>query len=215
MEIIKTISLMMGASWASGINLYATVLVLGLSHRFEWVTLPQTLDPLASWPVIGVAAVLYLMEFLADKIPAVDSVWDSVHTFIRPLGGAALAFLAIGQATPQFQLIAVMIGGALALEAHALKATTRLAINTSPEPVTNVVASIAEDVGVVSLLALAMAYPLAAAICLTGLVIGSAWLLIKLVKILRAAFRRLFGGSKHRRMHRPPRPEDALHPVDV
>ena len=158
MEAIAAIGLLMGASWASGINLYATVLVLGICGNAGWVDLPQSMDPVMSWPVIGVAGFLYCIEFFADKIPAVDSFWDSMHTFIRPLGGAALAFMAVGDAAPEFQLIAMMFGGALALESHMTKAVTRLAVNTSPEPVSNSIISVTEDIAVAGLLGFAIAY---------------------------------------------------------
>ena len=196
MEAISTIGLLMGVAWASGINLYATVIVLGISHNLGWVALPATLDPATSTPVIAVAVVLYICEFCADKIPAFDSFWDLVHTFVRPLGGAALAYMSVGTTTPEFQMIATMVGGALALEAHTFKATTRLAVNTSPEPVSNSIVSVTEDVAVVGIVAIALANPVLSAIVVTILLVGTIWLLYKLSQFLRMVIRKLFNFSK-------------------
>ncbi|MBN1517117.1 DUF4126 domain-containing protein [Candidatus Sumerlaeota bacterium] len=184
MEAIKAIGLMMGASWASGVNLYATVLLLGLSGRMEWVTLPESMSPLTAWPVIIVAGFLYAIEFFADKIPAVDSFWDTLHTFIRPIGGAALAWMAVGESAPEFQVIALLFGSALSLQSHVTKMTARLAINASPEPVTNSVASVTEDVVVAGLVTLAMTHPIIATFVVVALVIGTVWLTVILMKFL-------------------------------
>lgn len=191
MEAIRAIGLMMGSSWASGVNLYATVLLLGICGRYDLVALPETMSPLMSWPVIIVAGLLYAIEFFADKIPAVDSIWDTVHTFIRPIGGAAVAWMAVGESSPTFQVIAAMVGGALALESHSTKMVTRLAINTSPEPVTNAAASVGEDIGVAALVLLAMTYPILTAIVVVVLLIGSVWLLVKLSKLLVRVIKRV------------------------
>ena len=136
----------MGASWVSGINLYACVGTLGLLGRFANLQLPGELQVLTNWWVIGVAIALYVIEFVADKVPIVDSTWDVIHTFIRVPAGAVLAAAAFGDFDPGIQVIALLLGGGLALSSHGTKAATRVALNASPEPVSNSVASIIEDV---------------------------------------------------------------------
>jgi hypothetical protein len=145
-QLVSTIAIAMGASWVSGINLYAAVATLGLLGRFANLQLPGELQALTSWWVIGVAVVLYLIEFFADKIPLVDSTWDVIHTFIRVPAGAVLAASAFGDFDRSIQVIALLLGGGLALSSHGTKAATRAMLNTSPEPVSNVVASVAEDI---------------------------------------------------------------------
>jgi hypothetical protein len=146
MNLISTIALAMGASWTSGINLYASVATLGLLSRFAGLQLPGELGVVTSWWVIGIAIALYCVEFVADKVPWVDSVWDVIHTFIRVPAGAVLAAAAFGDFNKSVQLIAVLLGGGLALSSHGTKAATRAVLNTSPEPVTNIVASVTEDI---------------------------------------------------------------------
>jgi hypothetical protein len=136
----------MGASWVSGINLYACVATLGLLGRFAHLQLPGELQVVTNWWVIGVASALYVVEFFADKIPIVDSTWDVIHTFIRVPAGAVLAAGAFGDFDRSIQMIALLLGGGLALSSHGTKAATRVALNASPEPVSNVVASIVEDI---------------------------------------------------------------------
>ena len=145
-QLISTIAIAMGASWVSGINLYAAVATLGLLGRFAHLQLPGELEVLTSWWVIGIAAVLYVIEFVADKVPYVDSTWDVVHTFIRVPAGAVLAASAFGDFDRSVQVIALLLGGGLALSSHGTKAATRAMLNASPEPVSNWVASIAEDI---------------------------------------------------------------------
>lgn len=135
----------MGASWVSGINLYATVATLGLLSRFAHLRLPGELEVLTSWWVIGIAIGLYAIEFFADKIPYVDSTWDVIHTFIRIPAGAVLAASAFGDFDRSIQVIALLLGGGLALSSHGTKAATRAVLNVSPEPVSNIVASLIED----------------------------------------------------------------------
>jgi len=152
-QLISTIAIAMGASWVSGINLYATVATLGLLSRFAHLPLPGELHVLTSWWVIGVAVVLYVIEFFADKIPIVDSTWDVIHTFIRIPAGAVLAAGAFGDFDRSIQVIALLLGGGLALSSHGTKAATRAMLNVSPEPVSNIVASVLEDIlAVVSLI---------------------------------------------------------------
>jgi len=145
-QLISTIAIAMGASWVSGINLYATVATLGLLSRFAHLPLPGELQVLTSWWVIGVAVVLYVIEFVADKVPYVDSTWDVIHTFIRVPAGAVLAASAFGDFDRSIQVIALLLGGGLALSSHGTKAATRAMLNASPEPVSNIVASIVEDI---------------------------------------------------------------------
>jgi Domain of unknown function (DUF4126) len=145
-QLTSTIAVAMGASWVSGINLYATVATLGLLSRFAHLRLPGELEVLTSWWVIGIAVVLYLIEFFADKIPIVDSTWDVIHTFIRVPAGAVLAASAFGDFDRSIQVIALLLGGGLALSSHGTKAATRAVLNASPEPVSNIVASIVEDI---------------------------------------------------------------------
>jgi hypothetical protein len=153
-QLISTIAIAMGASWVSGINLYASVATLGLLGRFADLQLPGELQMLTSWWVIGVALALYAIEFVADKVPYVDSTWDVIHTFIRVPAGAVLAASAFGDFDKSIQVIALLLGGGLALSSHGTKAATRAMLNASPEPVSNVVASIVEDIlAVVSIIA--------------------------------------------------------------
>jgi len=159
MSFISTLAIAMGSSWVSGINLYACVATLGLLGRFAHLPLPGDLQVLTSWWVIGIGGVLYLIEFLADKIPIVDSTWDVVHTFIRVPAGAVLAAASFGDFDKTIQVIAFLLGGTLALSSHGTKAATRAVLNTSPEPVSNVVASIVEDIIAVGSIAAAMFLP--------------------------------------------------------
>ena len=145
-QLISTIAIAMGASWVSGINLYATVATLGLLSRFAQLRLPGELEVLTSWWVIGIAVVLYVIEFVADKVPLVDSTWDVIHTFIRVPAGAILAAGAFGDFDRSIQVIALLLGGGLAFSSHGTKAATRAMLNASPEPVSNVVASVVEDI---------------------------------------------------------------------
>jgi hypothetical protein len=145
-QLISTIAIAMGASWVSGINLYAAVATLGLLGRFSHLQLPGELEVLTSWWVIGVALALYVVEFVADKVPYIDSTWDVIHTFIRVPAGAVLAASAFGDFDRSIQVIALLLGGGLALSSHGTKAATRAMLNASPEPVSNWIASIAEDI---------------------------------------------------------------------
>lgn len=143
----------------AGVNLYATVLVLGLVARYDWVELPSAFDPLGATWVIGVAATLYVLEFLADKIPWIDTAWDAAHSLVRPIGAAVVAVTALGPADPGLQVVAALLGGTIGASAHAAKAGTRLAVNTSPEPATNVFVSLAEDGFVIGLVVLLVTHP--------------------------------------------------------
>ncbi len=185
MEILATLGRTLGFSLAAGVNLYATVAVLGLATRYGWVQLPEQFQAFNHPWVIGIASALYLLEFVADKIPWVDSLWDSVHTVIRPVGGALIAVAALGEASPVVVGLMALLGGGAAASSHFTKAGTRVAINTSPEPITNWVASLAEDVFVIGLSLLTLKFPLLAlAVSLTILAIV-AWLARRLWRWLR------------------------------
>ncbi len=170
----------MGFSFAAGINLYATVAILGLASRFDWVDLPPQFKVFDHDIVIGAAIVLYVIEFVADKIPWFDSVWDTVHTAIRPLGGAFIAVATLGDASPPVQGLVALLGGTLAAGSHFTKAGTRAAANASPEPFSNWILSITEDIFVVGLGMLALNYPIAAAavviICVVLMIVFATWI---------------------------------------
>ncbi len=146
MDWLSTLSLALGSAWTSGINLYATVFVLGLFQKLGLAKLPGGLDVLDNWWIVGVAAFMYAVEFVADKVPFVDSVWDVVHTFIRVPAGAILAYSAVTEFDPSVQVVALLLGGGVALSSHGAKASARAFANLSPEPVSNWVLSIVEDI---------------------------------------------------------------------
>lgn len=145
MEVLSTISIALGSAWTSGINLYATVAVLGLLQKFGATRLPGGLEALDNWLIIGAAVFLYLIEFFADKFPYVDSVWDVVHTFIRVPAGAIVAYAAVSDLDPSISVTAALLGGGIAFSSHGSKAAARIGANLSPEPISNWVLSLAED----------------------------------------------------------------------
>lgn len=185
---LTTLGFAMGSAWLSGINLYATVATLGLLQRFHVVQLPGTLSYLSHPWVLWTAIGLYVIEFVADKIPAVDSVWDVIHTFIRIPAGAILAASAFAHFDPAVRMLALLLGGTLALSSHGTKTATRLAANTSPEPFSNVLLSLAEDAVTVGASVLLAKHPLIVlAIVVVGLVVS-----ILLFRLIRRALSRLF-----------------------
>ena len=190
MEILTSLGRTMGFSFAAGINLYATVAILGLASRFGWVALPPQYQVFDNNWIIGGALVLYAIEFVADKIPWVDSIWDAVHTVIRPVGGAVIAVATLGDKTPATETMIALFGGALAASTHFSKSGTRVLANASPEPFSNWFLSIAEDLFVVGLGMLALKYPAAAAVvvivCLALIVASAAWI----AKAVRRRFRK-------------------------
>ena len=193
MGIIELLGLAGSVSLLSGWRLYATILVTGLAMRTGWVPLPeqlQVLDVLANPWVLGVAGVGAVMEFLADKVMWLDSIWDAVHSLIRPIGGALLALAIVDPGDPAWQVVAFLLGGGAAFAAHAGKASARAAINTSPEPVSNVVASSAEDVATVGLLALAFANPVIAAVIAVILLVLSIVLIVVVGRTVRRVLKR-------------------------
>jgi hypothetical protein len=177
----------MGFSFAAGINLYATVAILGLASRFDWVSLPPQFKVFDNDIVIAAAIVMYIVEFFADKIPWLDSVWDTVHTAIRPIGGALIAVATLGDASPTEEGLVALLGGSLAASSHFGKAGTRAVANASPEPFTNWILSLTEDVFVVGLGMVALKYPIAAAVVV---VIGVVLIAVFASWIIRAIRRR-------------------------
>lgn len=194
-----TLSVAMGSAWLSGINLYATVATLGVLQKFGWVKLPGELGILSNTWVLGVAGVMYAVEFFADKIPAVDSAWDAVHTFIRVPAGAILAATAFADFDPTVKTIAMLIGGGIALGSHGLKATTRLAANTSPEPFSNIALSVGEDIFTFGgTLLMTLVSPVAMLVIVIVFIILLIWLVPKIYRTLRRLMhklRSLFGSA--------------------
>ncbi|NIQ98377.1 MAG: DUF4126 domain-containing protein [Desulfuromonadales bacterium] len=188
-EIARTIALTMGVGWASGINLYASILVLGLLGATGNMVLPENLMILTEPIVIGAAGLMYAVEFFADKVPGVDTGWDGLHTFIRIPAGALLAAGAVGEVDPPLALAAALVGGSLATATHATKAGSRVMINASPEPVSNWIASLGEDLAVIGGLWVALNYPLV----FLGLLLLSVLLMIWLLPRLWAAIKKVFG----------------------
>jgi hypothetical protein len=185
MNIVEILGLALGAAWTAGINLYATVAVLGLLQHFGLAQLPGGLERLDNWWIIGVALFLYTVEFVADKVPYVDTVWDTVHTFIRVPAGAVLALTATTELHPTVQIIALLLGGSLALSTHGTKATVRAAANASPEPLTNWALSVVEDIFAVSAVVLAVLHPVVILAVILIFLLILAWILPKVVRRLR------------------------------
>lgn len=193
---LPLVGLMVGSAVASGVRLYATIAVLGYLGSSGAVHLPPGLQVLTHPWVIAVAASLYLVEFVADKIPIVDSVWDVVHTFIRIPAGVLLGFSAFGELSEPTRLIAALVCGAITLSAHGLKSGARAAINTSPEPITNGLASFAEEGFVAGLLYLAIRHPLVSLVVAAGICAAFLFALSRVVRIVRGFLRRLRSQSQ-------------------
>src|SRR5580704_13480415 len=185
---LGTLGVAMGTAWLSGINLYATVVTLGLLERFHLARLPGDLDYLQHGWVILLAGALYLVEFAADKIPAIDSIWDMIHTFIRVPAGAVLAASAFAHFDPGVRLIALLAGGGIALSSHGVKAATRLAANTSPEPFSNVALSLAEDVTVAGGSFLMAFHPVVILVVVAIFLVFAAWLARRIGRALGRLF---------------------------
>jgi uncharacterized protein DUF4126 len=181
MEWLAILGRTMGFSLAAGVNLYATVALLGLASRYGWVALPEQFKIFDNPWIIGAAGVLYAVEFVADKIPWVDSIWDSVHTFIRPVGGAVIAVATLGDQSPAMQGAIALLGGVVAAGSHVTKASTRVAANASPEPFSNWILSFLGDGFVLGITMLTLQYPLVALavsvtiLILIVLIIRSIW----------------------------------------
>jgi hypothetical protein len=210
MDITQTIALTMGVAWASGINLYATILVLGYMGMTGNIDLPPDLQILTDPMVMIAAGLMYAIEFFADKVPGVDTGWDTLHTFIRIPAGALLAAGAIGEVGAGAQLAAGLVGGTLATGSHATKAGSRVLINTSPEPVSNWFASVGEDVAVILGLWTALNNPVLFLVLLGVFILLMIWLLPRIWRGLRKLFvwlRQRLGSDS------PPPGED--HPTDA
>jgi len=177
MDVLITLGRTLGFSLAAGVNLYATVAVLGLAARYEWVTLPEQYEAFAAPWIIGTAVVLYAVEFVADKVPWVDSLWDALHTVIRPIGGALIAVTALGDASAGLTAFMAVAGGTLAAGSHLSKAGTRAAVNVSPEPFSNWALSLVEDVFAIGLGILALSFPVAALVVSACLVLAAIFVL--------------------------------------
>jgi hypothetical protein len=189
MDTLELLGIALGLGTLAGLNLYLTVFVSGLAIQQGWITLHQQyaqLDVLANPVILTIAGVLFVLEFFADKIPWVDSLWDAVHTFIRPVGGAMLAITALGDSSPVYDVVVGLLAGGMALTTHGAKAGTRLLVNASPEPFSNIAVSVAEDVAVIGGLALIYKYPVAAlgvAVVAVGLIL---WLAPRVFRASRA-----------------------------
>jgi Domain of unknown function (DUF4126) len=196
MDWLHSIALGAGLAWASGIRLYAVLLLAGAMARLGYLSLPPALEVLQHPLVMAAAGVMALGEFLADKIPAFDSVWDAVHTFIRVPAGAVLAAAALGQADPVWVMVAAIVGGAIASGAHLAKAGTRAVINTSPEPVSNWAASFGEDLLVPAGFLAAVKAPLVFLVLLAGFLAAAIWFVPKLFRALRRLLGKLTQGAR-------------------
>jgi len=187
-QIIGVIALTMGTAWASGINLYATILVLGIMGLNGSVNLPPDLQILASPVVIAAAGLMYMVEFTADKIPGVDNAWDALHTLIRVPAGAVLAAGAVGDVNLAVSIAAAIVGGGVAMSTHVTKAGSRVLINTSPEPVTNWTASITEDLVVIGGLWTALNHPSLFLLAFVLFMVLLIWLIPKLWGAIKTVF---------------------------
>lgn len=188
MELVKTISLMMVVAWASGINLYAVVLVLGVLGSSGYMVLPETMQVLTRPEIMTLAFFLYIVEFIADKVPAFDSLWDAVHTFIRIPAGAILAAAALGKVDPVILSMAIIAGGLLSASSHTMKMSSRIFINTSPEPFTNWTASIFEDIAVAVAIFTALNHPVIFLFLLALFIALVIWLIPKLFIAIKSIF---------------------------
>lgn len=187
-EWLSTLGVAMGSAWLSGINLYATAATLGLLQRFGLVHLPGELGALSNWWVIGVAAGMYVVEFIADKIPAVDNAWDVVHTFIRVPAGAVMAAAAFSHADPTVRIIALLVGGGVGLSSHGTKAAVRATANLSPEPFSNIALSLAEDTVAVGSSFLIAWFPLVMLGIVAVFLAAFFWLAPKIMRAIKRRF---------------------------
>ena len=188
MDALNSIGVLLGSSWASGVNLYMTVAGLGIANRMHWITLPGNMKTLSHPIIILAASAMYIVEFVADKIPYFDSIWDSIHTFIRPVGGAAIGYMALAGATPVVQIPVALITGAVSMDSHLTKATTRVAVNSTSVPGTNSVVSVTEDAAVFGALYLIIKHPIITAVLVILFIAFSIWFLIKMFQFLKRIF---------------------------
>jgi hypothetical protein len=191
MNPLATLALVLGTGFSSGLNLYATVATLGLLQRFGIIHLPPSVQAVTHPWVIGIAIALYLVEFFADKVPYVDTLWDSLHTFIRPPAAALLAYASAGAAAPEWRWGAALLAAGVALTSHGTKASARAAVNVSPEPFSNWALSFGEDLLAVWLSWFASTHPLATIVVVAVLVALCAFLLFHLFRFARKAFHQM------------------------
>ena len=196
MSPLETLGFALGTSFASGLNVYATVAAAGFFQRMGWVDLPASLDILSHPLVMGIAATMFVIEFIADKIPLVDSAWDAVHTFIRPPAAALLAYSSFGTVDETWKLGAALIAGSVALTSHGAKASARAAANTSPEPVSNWLLSFGEDAVAISLSWLAATHPVLTGAIVIVLVLIATFVIWKLFGFFRRAIRKVREGYR-------------------
>jgi len=191
----ELVALIIATSFAAGLNVYATVATLGLLHRTGVIMLPAPLDPVSSWLVIGICTVMFTLEFFADKVPAFDLLWNALHTFVRVPVGAYLAYGAATPLSPGWQMAAAALGGLIAFAAHSGKTAVRAAVTPSPEPLSNIGLSLAEDAVAIFLTWFATAHPFIAAaivlVLLAVLIVIARWVL----RALRSLYRAAFGGT--------------------
>jgi hypothetical protein len=185
--MLETLGLIAGSGWAAGLNIYLVTLILGLGGRAGWADVPMVLQ---RTDVLLVSGVLFLIEFAADKIPYLDNVWDAIHTAVRPLGAAALGYVIAGESSSIAAAVGAVVAGSLALGSHSAKATTRAAVNTSPEPFSNVFLSLFEDGLVAGLVALAVSYPVIAIVLVVILAVLGVWLTVRLLGAVRRMWAR-------------------------
>ena len=190
MDILETLGRTMGFSLAAGVNLYATVAILGLAARYGWVALPEQFQAFNNEYIIIAAILMYLVEFFADKIPYFDSLWDAIHTAIRPIGGAVIAVTTLGEASPGMKAMAALLGGTVAASSHLTKTSTRAAANASPEPFSNWILSLGEDVFAVGLGYLALAHPIVALVIALVVLALIATFAVVIVRVVRRWFAR-------------------------
>lgn len=201
-QIINIIALSMGLGWASGVNLYAAILTLGVLGVTGSMELPQGLEILTNPAVMGAAGLMFAVEFFADKIPGLDSTWDAVHTFIRIPAGAILAATALGDVSGEMTVVAGLLGGSLAASSHVVKAGSRVLINASPEPFSNWTASVVEDVSVIGSVWLALYHPVVMLLFLVLFVVLAVWLMPKIWRGIQKVFGfivRLFSGGDNKK----------------
>lgn len=188
MDVLQQLGLALGAAFSAGLNVYATVAILGAAEYFGLFDLPAGLGIIGHPVVIFGAAALFFIEFFADKIPWVDSIWDGIHTFIRPAAGAALSLGIFSDMPDAWKVVAALVGGSVALTSHGAKASTRVAANTSPEPFSNWGLSVIEDIIAVGLTALAMAHPVIAGVIVLVLLVLALLVIRGIVRLFRRAF---------------------------
>jgi hypothetical protein len=188
---LQTLGLALGAGFSSGLNLYATIATLGILQRYGIIHLPASLQVLSHPWILGIAIGLYAIEFFADKIPYVDTIWDAVHTLIRPPAAALLAYSATVAAPAEWRWGAALLAGGVALTSHGTKASTRAAVNTSPEPFSNWLLSLGEDALAVWLTWMATVHPMATIVVVAFLIVLAGYLLFHLFRFLRRSLQRL------------------------